>query len=70
MFLCSCSNKVTYVPKVEKQYPPAAYMVACTKPTIGGKTWKAIGQLAIDRGFALDDCASKVDAIIEWSKGR
>lgn len=44
-------------------------MVACTKPTIGGKTWKAIGQLAIDRGFALDDCSSKVDAIIEWSKG-
>ncbi|UNY42494.1 hypothetical protein [Escherichia phage vB_EcoM_PiR] len=42
-------------------------MVKCHKPELTGNTWKAIGQLAIERGTALDDCADKMDSIINWS---
>lgn len=71
LFLTSCSKKpeYIYVDRVVKQYPPQAYLVKCDKPTIKGKTWKAIGELAIERGNALDDCADKIDGIIKWSEG-
>jgi hypothetical protein len=69
MLLASCSKKpeYVYVDRVVKQYPPQAYLVKCDKPTIKGDTWKAVGALAIERGNALDDCADKIDGIIEWS---
>ncbi|QEG07757.1 hypothetical protein [Salmonella phage SE4] len=35
---------------------------------LGGKTWKDIGQLAMDRGDALDKCSYQVDKIIEWTE--
>lgn len=68
----SCSNKpeVIYKDRIVKQYPPQAYLVTCKKPVLQGKTWKYIGQLAIDRGVALEDCTYKIDKIIEWSNGK
>lgn len=69
LLLSSCADKpeVVYVDRVVKVYPPGAYLVKCYKPVLDGTTWKAIGQLAIERGTALDDCADKLDSIIEWS---
>lgn len=68
-FLNSCADKpeVVYVDRVVKVYPPGAYLAKCHKPELTGNTWKAIGQLAIERGTALDDCADKMDSIISWS---
>lgn len=69
MFLASCSTKTeyVYVDRPVKVFPPAAYLVKCDKPTRDGDTWKAIGLLAIRRGSALDDCADKMDGIINWT---
>lgn len=68
---CTSKPETVYVTKVEKQYPPAAYLSKCdTSKTVKleGNKWRDLGKAYSHRGYALDDCANKLDKIITWSK--